>query len=1056
MKDKKQTTLYLCLCLTCLANYNPVVAKTPVNMGILPTYVHSNKIESAPSLQDKKEGTIVGKITDKSGEPIVGATIKVKGSSVGTVSDVQGNYRLQAPSNAVIQFSFMGYTSKEQHVKGRSTINVVLEEDSKVLDELVVIGYGTVKKRSITGSVDQVKKELIEDKPVANVTQALQGVAPNLIIQRKSYNPTGESTNINIRGISTINSNAPLIVIDGLVSSDGSLNDLNPNDIDNISILKDAGSASIYGSRSSNGVILVTTKKGKNNNPTEIKLSSAVGFESPRLLFHPVMGYQNASLKNLALVNSNRPAEFTPAQIQDLYDHRNEESWFLNQIFRTALQQNHNISVTGGSASTSYMVSLGYYNQESNYVGNKTFGMQRYNLRSNVTTTLGRVKLQALLAFTQNNTISPTGGAFEIDASRTPPYYYYKMKDQGKYLLNNVLSEFNPLGTLEGAGRNKYRNHNFVANLNAQINLFDGLSLRGIVGVDVGNQTRYTRTFQVPYYYKVEDEKPSHISNEKNYTDNWNYNSYLINSQLLLDYNKTFNQHSISALFGVTNESFTGKGNEIKIYYTNPDLGTQAYDKAIIPVGEGSTVYPENTIRTSITSVLGRLSYNYLERYYAEFSFREDASSKFSKKHRWGFFPSLSLAWRLTSEQWMHDFASKVGELKLRGSYGVLGNQTIGIYDRFTTYTLYPNTYAYNNSAVTGAGFSLGSSDLQWEKTKTLNIGIDASLLKSHLNLAFDYYYKYTSGILMHPVVPSVFGTVQNMDNIGEMSNEGWEFSLNYHFKTGKVNHSISGNIGDTFNKLKKFPRREEITSSDEIQFIRRIGVPLGSYYGYKKAGHFQSYKEIETSALPVGVSVQPGDNKYVDRNNDGIIDSRDRFILGNAFPRYTFGLTYSLEWKGLDFSVFAQGVGKRDMMVRGELIEPFHENYSYVIFKHQLDFWTPTNTNAKYPRLTAPGSSSTANNYRQASDMYMLNAAYLRIKNITIGYTLPKKLLKNIGINKLRVYATAHNLLTFSHNSFIDPESSEFNNQMGNNGANSARNYPTLQYYGMGVEVQF
>ncbi|MBF1433522.1 MAG: TonB-dependent receptor plug domain-containing protein, partial [Prevotella nanceiensis] len=281
-------------------------------MGILPTYVHSNKIESAPSLQDKKEGTIVGKITDKSGEPIVGATIKVKGSSVGTVSDVQGNYRLQAPSNAVIQFSFMGYTSKEQHVKGRSTINVVLEEDSKVLDELVVIGYGTVKKRSITGSVDQVKKELIEDKPVANVTQALQGVAPNLIIQRKSYNPTGESTNINIRGISTINSNAPLIVIDGLVSSDGSLNDLNPNDIDNISILKDAGSASIYGSRSSNGVILVTTKKGKNNNPTEIKLSSAVGFESPRLLFHPVMGYQNASLKNLALVNSNRPAEFTP------------------------------------------------------------------------------------------------------------------------------------------------------------------------------------------------------------------------------------------------------------------------------------------------------------------------------------------------------------------------------------------------------------------------------------------------------------------------------------------------------------------------------------------------------------------------------------------------------------------------------------------------------------------------------------------------------------------------------------------------------------------------
>lgn len=1056
MKGKRKSTLYLFVCLTCLVNHNPLFAKQSDREDIRFVNTSINKIESSLSEREKKESKIAGKITDSKGDPIIGATIKVLGGRAGTVSDADGNYQLSAPPNSQLQVSYVGYTTKELSIKGRSVVNVVLYEDTKLLEELVVIGYGAVKRRSITGAVDQVKQELLEDKPVANVTQALQGVAPNLIIQCKSYNPTGENTNINIRGISTINSNAPLIVIDGLVSSDGSLNDLNPNDIENISILKDAGAASIYGSRSSNGVILVTTKKGLLNNPTQIRLSSGVGYEIPHLLFHPVEGYQNATLKNLALVNSNRPAEFTPTQIQDLYAHRHEESWFMDQIFRSALQQNHNLSVSGGTASTTYMISLGYYNQESNYVGNKTFGMQRYNLRSNLTTNLKRIKLQALLSFTQNNAISPTGGAYEIDASRTPPYYYYKMKDQGKYLLNNVLSEFNPLGTLEAAGRNKFRNHNFVGNLNAQINLMEGLSLRGVLGVDVGNQTRYTRTLRVPYYYHVEDTKPSHISNEKNYTDNWNYNSHLINSQLLLDYNKSIHQHNFSGLFGITNESYTGKGSEIKIYYTNPDLGTQAYDKAIIPIGEGSTVYPENTIRTSITSVLGRLAYNYSERYYAEFNFRNDASSKFSKKHRWGFFPSLSLAWRLTSEPWMHYFADKVGEIKLRGSYGVLGNQTIGIYDRYTTYSLYPNTYAYNNVAVTGAGFTLGSEDLQWEKTKTLNLGVDASILKNCLNIAFDYYYKYTSGILMHPVVPSVFGTVQNMDNIGEMSNEGWELSLNYRFKTGKVNHQIIGNIGDTFNKLKKFPRREEITSSDEIRFIRRIGVPLGSYYGYKKAGHFQSYREIETSALPVGVSVQPGDNKYVDRNNDGIIDSRDRFILGNAFPRYTFGLTYSLEWKGIDFSVFAQGVGKRDMMIRGELIEPFHENYSYVIYKHQLDFWTPTNTNAKYPRLTAPGSSSTANNYRQASDMYMLNAAYVRIKNITIGYSLPQKILHPLGINKARIYVTAQNLFTFSHNSFIDPESSEFNNQMGNNGANSARNYPTLRYFGMGIDVQF
>lgn len=999
---------------------------------------------------------ISGKVTDTQGEPIIGAAIREVGSTNATVTNADGEFVLNTDGKGSLVVSYIGYADQKVSINGKHRIDIVMQENQKQLDEVVVIGYGTTTRRSITGAVDQVKSNMLEDRPVANVTQALQGAAPNLIIQRKSYNPNGENTNLNIRGISTTNSNAPLVVIDGLVMNSNALNELNPNDIDNISVLKDAGAAAIYGSRSSNGVILVTTKKGHLNEKTKVRLSTAVGWEDPHILFTPVKGYQNATLKNLSLTNSGMAPAFTPEQIRDLYNHQSEEKWFLPQIFRTALQQSHNLSVSGGSQKTSYMVSVGYYDQESNYVGNKDFGITRYNLRSNITTELGRFKLQALLAFTRNNSLSTTGSSLEIDAERVPPYYYYRMKEGGKYLLNDILSEFNPLGSLEAGGTNKFRNNDFVANLNAELKIIDGLKLRGVFGVDVVGQSRYTRTLPVPYYYSADQATPSRYANEKNYTDNWNYDSYLINSQLLLDYQKSFGNHNVTGLLGVTNESYTGRGNEIRIDYANTDLGTSANDDAEITIGNGSHVYPEDNIRTSITSVLGRLAYNYQEKYYAEFDFRYDGSSKFASKNRWGFFPSMSLGWRISSEPWMNYYKEHIGELKVRSSYGVLGNQTIGTYDRYTTYNMYTNTYAYNNKTVTGAGFTLGNEDLKWEKTKTFNVGVDASFLGNSLNVSFDYFYKRTVDILMRPVVPSVFGTSQNMANLGEVSNQGFELSLSYRVQTGDFIHRFSGNLADSYNELKKFPQGEEINGSDEIYFIKRVGVPLGSYYGYKTDGHFKSYEEIEASAIPVGAKVQPGDNKYVDRNKDGIIDSKDRYILGNAFPRFTFGFTYSLEWKGFDFSLFAQGVGKRDMMVRGELMEPFHSNYSYVIFKHQLDFWTPTNTGAKYPRLSAPGSASNSNNFRQASDMYMLNGAYLRLKNITLGYTLPQVLTGKLGIQKLRVYLTGQNLLTFSHNSFIDPESSEFNNQMVNSGANSARNYPTLRYYGFGVDLEF
>ncbi|WP_242357737.1 SusC/RagA family TonB-linked outer membrane protein [Bacteroides acidifaciens] len=1007
-----------------------------------------------------KNTLVKGTVKDVSGEPLIGVSVSVKGKSgIGTITDINGNFSIQCDANDALVFSYIGYATLEFPVNGKSSLSISMKEDTKVLDEVIVVGYGTTTRKSAVGAVDQVKADMIENRPVANMTQALQGAAPNVIIQQRNHNPNDNKTNFNIRGISTLNDNSPLFVIDGLVADGESFNKLNPMDIENISILKDAGTAAIYGSRSSNGVVVVTTKKGKKNQRPVVRLSGMIGWENPDILFSPVAGYQNATLRNLAETNAGNAPKYTPDQIRDLAAHQNEESWFFDQIMRTAMQQNYNLSVSGGSEHSTYMISMGYYDQESNYVGNDSFGVQRYNFRTSLSTELGRFKLTGILAYARNNSVSTTGGSLEVDAARTPTYYYYKMKSaDGRYLLNDILSEFNPLGQLEAGGRNKYRNNYINTNVSAEMKIIDGLKLKGVFGADIMNDTRFTRNHAVAYYSSEEATEPRPIKKENNKTSNWNSNAYLINTQLLLDYNKTFGKHTVNGLVGLTNESYTQSSNEIEKKYVDPDLGIATDETTSEPGNITGKTSVDDSNRTSITSFLGRAGYSYADRYYAEFSFRYDGASKFHKDYRWGFFPSVSLGWRPTEESFMEFYKEKIGDLKLRASYGVLGSQAIGTYDRFTVYDVYDNSYAYNNKTVSGAGFKLGLENLTWEKTQTFNIGVDASFLQNSLTVTFDYFHKRTNDILMKPLISSVFGTEMPMANIGKMQNQGWDLSVNYRLKTGAFTHNFNFNLGDSWNKVLEFPGDEQITQVEELSRIIRVGVPLNSYYGYKMAGFFQSYDEIEASAIPVGAKVQPGDIKFVDRNDDGIIDSKDKFILGNAFPRYTFGFTYGLNWKGIDFSMFWQGVGKRDMMLRGELIEPYHANYSYTIYKHQLDFWTPTNTEARWPRLAAPGSDSNRNNYGNGngSDLFLLDGKYLRLKNLTIGYTLPKEWTKHLGMQKARLYINGQNLLTFSNNSFIDPESSEFDSKMSTSGANSGRSYPTLRYFGFGVDIEF
>ena len=1043
-----------------MTNFGHKIMLTVLVLLITPPLGFAAATVNASPLTQTSKVTVKGVVKDAAGAPLLGVTVIVKGTSVGTSTSIDGEYQIQCAADAELDFSFIGYETQTLPVANRTLLNVTLKEDAQLMDEVIVIGYGTTTRRRAVGAVDQIKSEAITERSVANLTQALQGTSPSLVIQQRSSDPADNQLNINIRGIGTMNNNEPLIVIDGLVSDNASFNKLNPSDIENVSVLKDAGTAAIYGSRAANGVLLVTTKKGKLNQAPTVELTAMVGWQQPEVLYTPVQGWQNATLLNISKANSGLAPAFTAEQIRDLKAHGNG-TFYMDEILRTAMQQNYNVSVSGGGANTTYMISAGYYDQESNFEG-PDYGRQRYNFRTNITTEYKRVKVTALLSYSHENSKTTTDGSTIANAMRIPTYYYYRQYDPvtGKYLLNDKLTDRNSLGLLEEGGYNKYRNDYVNANLSAEVKIIDGLKLRGVLGADIFADHRYTRTHEVMFYNTDAAGNPvgeGRSANNDNKSEDWNKRAYLINSQLMLDFDRTFGKHHVAALLGASNESYTSEANQISFKWADPDLGINGDGTEAVISGDGrSSVTPENTTRTSLTSVFGRAAYDYDNRYYAEFSFRYDGSSKFRSDLRWGFFPSVSLGWRLSQEAFMESYRDNVGDLKIRGSYGTLGNQSVGDYQYFTTYNVYSNTYAFNNVGVGGAGFQLGTDNLQWEVSKTFNVGFDASFFRGKLNLGFDYFNKHTTDILVKPQTPLILGTELQNYNAGEMRTQGWELTLSYALKKRDWSHFFQFNIGDSWNKVLKYEGFEDISGQEEFWRITREGLPFNSYYGYKTDGFFQSYDEIAHSAVPTGKSVKPGDVKFKDRNGDGTIDENDRYYLGNAFPRYTLGFTYNVAWKGIDLSILLQGVLKRDMMVRGELIEPFHSNYGYTMYEHQLDFWTPTNTDARWPRLTDISDPSNQNNYRMGSDLYMFDGSYLRLKNIQLGYTLPERISMKFGVKRFKIYFNAQNLLTFSNCSFIDPESSEFGSNMNSGGANSGRNYPNLRYFGAGLNITF
>lgn len=966
--------------------------------------------------------TVKGKVM-ADGEPAIGVTILVKGTSTGTATDIDGNFSIDVNPKATLIVSSVGYETQEVPVNGRKIINIVLKSDVVALQDVVVVGYGVQKKVNLTGAVASVSTNELEGKPIANVLEAIQGTTPGLIIQQGSSTP-GSSPSINIRGLNTMNNNDPLVIIDGI---EGSLANLNPSDIEQISILKDASSTAIYGSRASNGVMLVTTKKGKAGK-VEINYEFMYGVQQPTSLPKIADSWVYAELYNEAAVNSGRTAKFTADQIAQYRNGGPNVNWVRELYNKNSPQSSHSVSMTGGNDQLSYMASLGYLDQSSMFKG-PDYGYKRYNARLNVSHKVTKnFTLNLTSQFARNDIREHAYWTEWIieQANRMPPIYPIK-KEDGSYNYP-AGSNSNGLQRLEEGGYRRNVNDELLGTLQAEWEVYKGLKLIGSAGGRVWNNSLHENRKAFEGTGDAENKLTEQFYRSKNITTN-----------LMATYNTKIGKHSIGGLVGYSYEGFSERR-----FTTSRITGDSKYD---IFVGDLSGDKVSNGGAASdwaIYSGFARATYNYDEKYLLEFNVRNDYSSYFAKGNRSGVFPSFSAGWRISEEKFWSVLKPYVPSLKIRGSWGVVGNNRIGAYQYMQTVSV-TNGISFGDKLVPTASFASTNPDLKWETTRMANIGFELGLLDNDLNITFDCFNNRTKDILVSLPVPGLFGNGAPIQNAGKVETRGWELSVNYRLKTGPVVHNFSGNVSDSFNEVID-TRGVEIPGGSDVQTLIKEGYPLYSYYAYRSDGFFQNEEECKTGPHLEGITPKPGDIRYLDKNGDGVIKpDDDRFIVGNDFPRYTFGFSYGLEFKGFDFSMMWQGVGKRNKWMRGESVEAFHNNNEGPVMDFHIDRWTPENRDATYPRLTMGAES--ANNAAK-SDFWIMDAKYLRLKNAQIGYTFPQQWMKKLSIQHLRIFASVQNPLTFSKmKGGWDPEYT---------GDGSGRAYPVARVYSFGLNVKF
>jgi TonB-linked SusC/RagA family outer membrane protein len=1012
--------------------------------------------------QASQQKKITGNITDEKGEAIIGANIQIKGTATGTITDFDGKFEIDAPANGTILISYIGYLNESVNIGDKSVINVRLKEDTKLLDEVVVVGYGTQKKVNLTGSVSMITADDLNSRPVSSVSGGLQGLLSGVTVVNTSGQPGTNNTSIRIRGLGTIGNSNPLVLVDGV---EGDMNTLNPEDIQSVSVLKDAASASIYGARAANGVILVTTKRlnTKDQAPT-ISVNAYYGTQTPTRL--PQMA---DAIEFMTLDNEARNNVGTGVAWQDYHFNHvlngtapnlfGNTDWISAVLNSNAPQQNYAVNVNGNLGRSGYLLSYRYFDQAGLTVGNST-GEQRHNLRFKVDSRLlDKVEISTNIGYTMRNVVSPIGaltsggGAIYTAMRIAPNVPVYFTDNSWAYGGGNT----NPVAILHDGGNTKFDADEMSLMSVAKIDILKGWDISATYSIV--NRNSFTQVLRKLITFTNPDtpETPLYKYNNPNSLSNSDarqrQQTFILQSNFEFDIDK----HKISGVGGFSQEWSVLRqfeGSRINLI-TEQDPTLNLGSKEGMSNNGGASQW-------AIRSGFGRLNYNYNDRYLLEVNLRYDLSSRFHKSNRGGLFPSFSGAWRLSEESFMEFSRDFLDNVKLRASWGMLGNQYVGStdYPYLSVLTEVTGLSAIGTQGTTGyTQTTLANPLLTWEKIDMLDIGFDITLLKNRLSITFDWYNKNTNDILLRLNYPSQIGASPSEQNVGSVNNRGWEIDLSWRDKIGKLSYGLSFNLSDVQNKITDLGD----TSPDMSSYlIRRVGDPIDAFYGYIAEGlmtpdDFTFYDDFEqkyfSPKVPVvmGPDYQPGDIKYKDISGpQGIPDGRispeyDRVVLGSAIPRYTYSFKTDLMYQNIDFSFSLQGVGKADGYLTGTARHAFQDMAAYPqkIHLERYNVVSNPNPNAAYPRLTY----NTDFNQSTFSTFWLENASYLRLKNIQIGYTLPVEVTKKANIEKCRFYVSGDNLLTVSNFFYAyDPETP----------ISRGGYYPQIKTFVVGVNLTF
>ncbi len=987
--------------------------------------------------------TISGTITDNTNEPLIGASVLVKGTSTGTVTDFNGKYSLDVEGGTAIVVSYTGYLSQEVSIGASSTINIVMQTDAALLSEVVVTGYGSQRKENLTGAVGVVTAKALEARPITNATQSLQGQVSGVWVNQVSGEPGEDAADIRIRGIGTLNDANPLILVDGIEAPFGNID---PNDIESITVLKDAASAAIYGSRAANGVVLITTKRGTRNSKPTFNYTGYAGTTQSAVIPDYVWNSEQfMRLRNEADINSGRPPLY-PDDVIAQYRNGPNTNWF-EEVFRNAAIQQHNLSVSGGSDKTNFNISLGYFNQEG--IIEFTKGTERYNMRLNMDTEITkRFTIGAGMYISRQvsdlDNIGQDGGVLARATRLGPNFPAFdsqgRLADRDRTLDAIELSTPNILAEVQALNR-VLNDNRFLGNIYGEYEVVDGLKIRGTFAANyqIDDDRYFNRRFET-FDWRTGELGLVWLENRR--FENQFLERLNLTSWIQATYEKNIGQHSFKVLGGANQESFRAN------FFNASRLEIPSNSLPALSTGNPETATNSGGAQEwALRSFFGRVNYTFNDKYLFEFNMRRDGSSRFGANNRWATFPSFSAGWILSREDFLAN--SKIIDfLKLRVSWGQLGNQNIGNYPFAATISFAP---AYNfGGTIVGAAAqtTLGNPDIRWETTTQTDIGLNIAVFKK-ISIEADYFIRNAKDILFDQNNPGVTGVrAPTTLNIAQVENRGWELSTNYYDKIGKLNFSIGANVTKVESKVLQIDPSVSGDADRVIDgaFVTQRGAPINALYGLEAISIFQNQAEIDAAPNQSAFGTPtPGDLRYRDINGDGVITIDDRTILGKDNPSWIYGINANFNIKGFDLGVIIQGVGDAQTFETARFYAPFANSGGVSTIWN--DRWTPDNPNASLPkiRIAQGGVNNNVNH-----SWWMTERGYLRLKNLQIGYTIPASVLKDNFLQSVRFFANGTNLLTFTKFIGFDPETVRQRN------TNGTETYPQLKMFTAGVNVRF